>query len=150
MNINEFAQDFKENIELAIQMNDTDYDHELASAILEYIEDNGEVNYPELCVFQKTRARITAYDYNDEAESLDLFYLVKADNLLGKISNNKIDQGFNFLMSFYRESMNGTLLNSLDVTKNDEIVEVVNLVQSTKGMINQLRLYVITDGLTEP
>ena len=44
MNINEFAQDFKENIELAIQMNDTDYDHELASAILEYIEDSGEVN----------------------------------------------------------------------------------------------------------
>ena len=52
-------------------------------------------------------------------------------------------------MSFYRESMNNTLLKSIDVSSNDEIVEVAKLVQSTKGQINQLRLYVITDGLTE-
>lgn len=131
-------------------MGNTDYDQELASAILEYLEDNGEVNVPELCVFQKTRSRITAYDYNDEAESLDLFYLIKADTLLGKVNRSKIDQGFNYLMSFYRESMNGTLLKTVNVDNTDEIAEVAKLVQSTKGKINQLRLYVITNGLTDP
>ena len=131
-------------------MGNTDYDQELASAILEYLEDNGEVNVPELCVFQKTRTRITAYDYNDEAESLDLFYLIKAETLLGKVNKSKVDQGFNYLMSFYRESMNGTLLKAVNVDNNDEIAEVAKLVQSTKGKINQLRLYVITNGLTDP
>ena len=131
-------------------MGNTDYDQELASAILEYLEDNGEVNVPELCVFQKTRSRITAYDYNDEAESLDLFYLIKADTLLGKVNRSKIDQGFNYLMSFFRESMNGTLLKTVNVDTTDEIAEVAKLVRSTKGKINQLRLYVITNGLTEP
>ena len=131
-------------------MGNTDYDQELASAILEYLEDNGEVNVPELCVFQKTRTRITAYDYNDEAESLDLFYLIKAETLLGKVNKSKVDQGFNYLMSFYRESMNGTLLKAVNVGNNDEIAEVAKLVQSTKGKINQLRLYVITNGLTDP
>ena len=131
-------------------MGNTDYDQELASAILEYLEDNGEVNVPELCVFQKTRTRITAYDYNDEAESLDLFYLIKAETLLGKVNKSKIEQGFNYLMSFYRESMNGTLLKSVNVDNNDEIAEVAKLVQSTKGKINQLRIYVITNGLTDP
>ena len=131
-------------------MGNTDYDQELASAILEYLEDNGEVNVPELCVFQKTRTRITAYDYNDEAESLDLFYLIKAETLLGKVNKSTVDQGFNYLMSFYRESMNGTLLKAVNVGNNDEIAEVAKLVQSTKGKINQLRLYVITNGLTEP
>ena len=131
-------------------MGNTDYDQELASAILEYLEDNGEVNVPELCVFQKTRTRITAYDYNDEAESLDLFYLVKAETLLGKVNKSKIEQGFNYLMSFYRESMSGTLLKAVNVDNNDEIAEVAKLVQSTKGKINQLRLYVITNGLTDP
>lgn len=150
MDIREFAQEFQENIKMAVDMGNTDYDQELASAILEYIEDNGEVNVPELCAFQKTRTRITAYDYNDEAESLDLFYLIKSETLLGKINNNKIEQGFNYLMSFYRESMNNTLLKSVNVDNNDEIVEVAKLVQSTKGKINQLRLYIITDGLTEP
>lgn len=150
MDLREFASDFQENIKMAVEMGNTDYDQELASAILEYLEDNGEVNVPELCVFQKTRTRITAYDYNDEAESLDLFYLIKAETLLGKVNKGKIDQGFNYLMSFYRESMNGTLLKSVSVGNNDEIAEVAKLVQSTKGKINQLRLYVITNGLTDP
>ena len=150
MDLREFASDFQENIKMAVEMGNTDYDQELASAILEYLEDNGEVNVPELCVFQKTRTRITAYDYNDEAESLDLFYLIKAETLLGKVNKSKIDQGFNYLMSFYRESMNGTLLKAVNVDNNDEIAEVAKLVQSTKGKINQLRLYVITNGLTDP
>ena len=150
MDLREFASDFQENIKMAVEMGNTDYDQELASAILEYLEDNGEVNVPELCVFQKTRTRITAYDYNDEAESLDLFYLIKVDTLLGKVNRNKIDQGFNYLMSFYRESMNGTLLKAVNVDNTDEIAEVAKLVQSTKGKINQLRLYVITNGLTDP
>lgn len=149
MDIKEFTQDFHDNIKMAVEMSNADPDEELASAILEYIEDSGEVNVPELCVFQKTRTRLTAYDYNDEAESLDLFYLIKADTFLGKVNKNKVQQGFNFLMAFHREAMNDTLLKSVDVNENDEIVEVAKLVKSTKGKINQLRLYVITDGLTD-
>lgn len=80
MDIKEFAQEFQDNVATATEMSNTDYNQELASAILEYLEDNGEVNAPEICTFQKTRTRITAYDYNDEAESLDLFYLIKADS----------------------------------------------------------------------
>lgn len=150
MDIREFAAEFQESVKTAAEMGNTDYEQELASSILEYLEDNGEVNVPELCVFQKTRTRITAYDYNDEAESLDLFYLIKAETLLGRVNKSKIDQGFNYLMSFYRESMSGTLLKSVNVANNDEIAEVAKLVQSTKGKINQLRLYVITNGLTDP
>ena len=69
--------------------------------------------------------------------------------MLGKVNKSKIEQGFNYLMSFYRESMNGTLLKSVSVDNTDEIAEVAKLVQSTKGKINQLRLYVITNGLTD-
>lgn len=150
MDIKEFAQEFIENVKMSVDMSDSDYDQELATSILEYMEDNGEVNAPEICSFQKTRTRITAYDYNDEAESLDLFYLIKADTLLGKINNSRVQQGFNYLMSFYREAMNGQLFKNTDVAPSDEIVEVAKLVQSTKGQIKQLRVYVITDGLTDP
>ena len=150
MDIREFATNFIENVKTAAELECKDYDQELAESILEYIQDTGEVNAPELCVFQKTRTRITAYDYNDEAESLDLFYLVKADTILGKINKNKIEQGFNYLMSFYREAMNDTLLKAVNISTTDEIAEVAKLVKSTKGNINQLRIYVITDGLTDP
>lgn len=150
MDLREFAIDFIETANISAESGSGDYTQELASSILDYIQDNGEVNVPEICTFKKTRARLTAYDYNDEAESLDLFYLIKADTILGKINNSKVMQGFNYLKSFYREAMNDTLLRSADVTKTDEIVEVAKLVQSTKGNINQLRLYVITDGMTDP
>lgn len=150
MDIREFAQEFQDNVKTASEIGNSDYDQELAGAILEYLEDNGEVNAPEICAFQKTRTRITAYDYNDEAESLDLFYLVKADTLLGKVNNNKVQQGFNYLMSFYREAMNDTLLSAVNIENTDEIAEVAKLVQSTKGKINLLRIYVITNGLTDP
>lgn len=53
MDIKEFAQEFLDNINVAVEMGNTDYDQELASAILEYLEDNGEVNNPEICSFQK-------------------------------------------------------------------------------------------------
>ena len=150
MDIKEFAKDFIDNIKLSAEMNGTDYDLELATGILEYMEDNGEVNNPEICAFQKTRARITAYDYNDEAESLDLFYLIKADSVLGKVNNNKVQQGYNYLMAFHREATNGQLFKEKDLKPSDEIVEVAQLVQSSKGQIKQLRIYVITDGLTDP
>ena len=150
MDIKEFAQEFIANITMSVEMTGSDYDQELATSILEYMEDNGEVNAPEICSFQKTRSRITAYDYNDEAESLDLFYLIKADTLLGKVNNSRIMQGFTYLKSFYGEAMNGQLFKNQDVAPSDEIVEVAKLVQSTKGLINQLRLYIITDGLTDP
>lgn len=150
MNIKEFAQEFIDNVKTAVEMSEKDYDLELASDILEYVTDSGEINAPELCYFQKTRSRITAYDYNDEAESLDLFYLIKSDTLVGKVNNNKVQQGFNYLQSFYRETMDGSLLRGQNIVVSDEMSEVITLIQSTKGQISQLRLYVITDGLTDP
>ena len=150
MDIKEYAQEFIDNIKMSADMSGADYDHELATSILEYIEDNGEVNAPQVCSFKKTRSRITAYDYNDEIESLDLFYLIKADTLLGKVNNGKLDQGFNYLSSFYREAMDGSLFKNTDVEETDEIAEVARLVQSSKGNISQLRLYIITDGQTDP
>ena len=150
MDIKEFAQEFIDNIKMSVDMTGADYDQELAAGILEYIEDNGEVNAPQVCSFKKTRSRITAYDYNDEVESLDLFYLIKVDTLLGKVNNGRLDQGFNYLSSFYREAMDGSLFKNTDVEETDEIAEVARLVQSTKGNISQLRLYIITDGQTDP
>ena len=126
MDLKEFAQEFKESAEIAAENGGNDLDLELASSILEYLEDNGEVNVPEICAFKKTRARITAYDFNSEAESLDLFYFIKADTLLGKINNSKVHQGFNYLSVFFREAMDGSLMRTPGIEENDEIVLLEN------------------------
>ena len=150
MNIKEFAQELIENTKLSAELNGVDFDEELATTIIEYIADTGEVNAPEICSFKKTRARITAYDYNDEAESLDLFYIERADSLVGKINNNRVQQGFNYLMRFYNEAMAGVLLKEGEEEEFGEIAQIAELIQSTKGKISQLRIYLLTDGLTDP
>jgi hypothetical protein len=150
MTIKEFAQQLSDNVNMSVEANGTNYDEELARSIIDYMEDSGEVNAPELCTFSKTRTRITAYDYNDEAESLDLFYLVRADTLAGTVNNSKVNKGFGYLQAFYREAMDGSIFRNINVDSSDEIVEVAKLVQSTKGNVNLLRLYILTDGLTDP
>ena len=151
MNIREFAQEILENAKMSTEASGNDLNTELAQTILDYMIDSGEVMAPEICTFKKTRARITAYDYNDEAESLDLFYFDSAETLVGKVNNNKVQQGFNYLMRFYHESMDGTLLrNAENEDANGEIEEVAELIRSTKGNISQLRIFFLTDGLTDP
>ena len=150
MNIKEFAQELIDNTKLSAELNGVDFEEELATTIIEYIADTGEVNAPEICSFKKTRARITAYDYNDEAESLDLFYIERADSLVGKINDNRVQQGFNYLMRFYNEAMAGVLLKEGEEEEYGEIAQIAELIQSTKGKINQLRIYLLTDGLTNP
>ena len=76
MDIKEFAKELIDGVNMSVEMTGADYDEELAKSILEYLVENGEVNAPEVCTFKKTQSRITAYDYNDEAESLDLFFLI--------------------------------------------------------------------------
>ena len=158
MDIIEFAEQLDSEIKSEIDKNGIEdgqiwkelYKTELASRIIEYMIDNGEVGAPELCRFQKTKARITAYDYNSDAESLDLFYLIKADNLASNINREKIHKGFEYLVTFYNEAMESKLFRGQSIDINDEISEVADLIKSTRGKINQLRLYIITDGLTEP
>ena len=40
MDIKEFAQEFIENVKMSVEMTGADYDQELATSILEYMEDN--------------------------------------------------------------------------------------------------------------
>ena len=46
--------------------------------------------------------------------------------------------------------MESKLFRGQSIDINDEISEVADLIKSTRGKINQLRLYIITDGLCEP
>lgn len=150
MDIKEFAQEILDSAALSAELQETDFEEELAKTIIDYIVDTGEVNAPEICTFKRTRARITAFDYNDEAESLDLFYLLKADSLVGKINNSKLNQAFSFLYRFYKEASSGVILQADNVSKDDEIYEVAQLIQSARDSISQMRLYILTDGLTNP
>lgn len=148
MDIKEFATDFMENVNSMVEYNGANFDEELTEDLLEYVMDTGEISAPEICLFRHRDKAISAYDFNEEANSLDLFLLVKTDTLLGKINNDKIDEAFNKMTRTYLSSIDGTIFNKVaDVPAS--INEVAELIKSTSGKISSLRLFVLTNGLTE-
>ncbi len=148
MDIREFATQFMENVNAMVDMEGSTPEEEIAQSIIEYMEDAGEVGAPEICSFKKKGAAISAYDYNDENNSLDLFILVPTDTLLGKINNGKIDSAFSKMYRFYDEVTKGTLLKD-DESPNSELQDAQDLIASCKGKVGTLRLYVLTNGLSE-
>lgn len=148
MDLQEFAESFNEGIDLAVEMSGNDYDEELISSILEYVVDTGEVTAPELCVFKKPSLALSAYDYNEETNSLDLFLLVKTDTKLGKINDTKVLSAFNNMSNLYEQVVQDRLTKGLE-NPNDVIFEVNALVKSSIGKISLIREFVLTNGLSE-
>ena len=151
MDLKSFYTSVAENIKSSQEQDGTTYDEEYIKTIIDYMILSGEVSAPTLCFFNKTRSRLSAYDYDFETGSLDLFLFVRANSACGRINKDRLDKSFNQLMSFYRESMEGKILGTAkDVNNFDEIVEVSQLVKSTEGNKSLLRLFILTDGVADP
>lgn len=148
MDLKEFAQEFLEAAQLSIEDTNRDLEEQLTEDMLEYVIDGGQVEAPQICMFKKTGARISAYDYNEETGSLDLFLFHHTKTLLGKVNNGDVEDLFNRMFRFYKEVIDGKLLKS-DQTPTDELAEVIELFLSTKGKVDTLRMFVLTDGMTD-
>ena len=109
-----------------------------------------------MCESDRTRQCLTAYCYNEEAEgdeesSLDLFYLIKADDVLGQIANEIVQERFCELNRFYNDARGEKIQRTANVQATDEIYQIAQIIHnaSRSGRINLLRLYIITDGVVD-
>lgn len=146
MNLQEFEQEFMEGVNFSMEMEGIDLESALTENIMEYLQDTGEVGAPIVAPFKKTKAAISAYDYNEEANSLDMFITIQPDTPLGKVNNGKIDDAFNRLMRFYNEALDGTVEKTVE-DKASAVMEAVDLIKDTKGKVDALRMFVLTNGL---
>ena len=148
MDLKEFAADFMETVYDSVNNDSKDLEEELTESILDYVTDSGDACAPTICTFKKTRARINAYDYNDDGNSLDLFILIKAPTLLGKISNSEIDKNFSRLYGFFDQILKGRI-NNFESEPFDDYTEISELIKEAVKSCSTLRLFVLTNGLSE-
>ena len=146
MTLQEFASEFMEGIEISVDMEGADRESAIAEGFIDYLQLSGEVGAPIISPFKKTKAAISAYDYNEEANSLDFFLVLPPDTMLGKVNNTKIDDAFNRMMRFYEECLSGAVEASVS-DKTSAVMEAVDLVKDVKGKVEMLRMYVLTNGL---
>ena len=146
MNITSFAQYVADSAQELAEINDADINTELTRYYLGCLEECGEVSAPEICVFSEGRAKLSAYDYNDEAESLDLFLFIHASSLMQRV-DSRIETGFKYLQEFYNQCLK--LKAPFKGGEKDfaaEVQDAINVVRESKGKVNVIRFYILTDG----
>ena len=149
MDIKEFVQ---EKVSIAQQMaieNDTGVDTEMARMILTCMEDADEVLSPDMCELELPSIRITAFDYNDEAEVLDLFLYVKASSPGGTLGATALDRAYNRLYSFYLKAIQPKAFSGKDKAFSTEVQDAIEVIRDSRGKINTIRLFVLTDGVVK-
>ena len=146
MNITSFAQYVADSTQELAEINDADINTELTRYYLGCMEECGEVSAPEICMFSEGRAKLSAYDYNDEAESLDLFLFIHASSLMQRV-DSRIETGFKYLQEFYNQCLK--LKAPFKGGEKDfaaEVQDAINVVRESKGKVNVIRFYILTDG----
>lgn len=147
MNIKEFAQYVLETVKDSAESNKTDITTEIARYYLDCMEDCDEVSAPEICFFTGTRAKLTAYDYNDEANSLDLFLFVHASTIASRV-DAQIKTGIKYLMEFYNQCVKKkSPFSGSEHEFEGEVQDAINIIREAKGKVDIIRFFLLTDGV---
>lgn len=142
------VEQFKEELDDQLTLAD-DPKEELTNMIIGYIQGMGDVDQVNICSYDNGKGvALDAWGFNGDEEmtSIDLFLTVYADPEKGKkISANDLDRHFNWLVRFYEQSINGSMLGKIEDTRSD-LYQVADLIHSTEN-IARVRLFLLTNAI---
>lgn len=147
MNLKEFAADFTENILISTEIGERSQEDEITSDIIDYIIDTGDVIEPELCHFKQRGIKVNAYDFDPDANTLDLFVtVIKPGVGLQNVSDSDITDAYQKLYKFYKEAASEKLMQKIDES-NETAYELIQIIQDTKDSLENIRFFVLTNGM---
>lgn len=123
MNIKDFSSDIFASALRNSQENNTNIDIEIAQNMLDIMSECGEIVSYEMCPFKMRRTSLTAYSYNEDLESLDLFLFSKSQTPMGKISIDFVIDKYDELNSFYREALRSTPFYGAELSDDVKILD---------------------------
>lgn len=142
------VEQFKEELDDQLTLAD-DPKEELTNMIIGYIQGMGDVDQVNICGYDNGKGvALDAWGFNGDEEMtlIDLFLTVYADPEKGKkISANDLDRHFNWLVRFYEQSINGSMLGKIEDTRSD-LYQVADLIHSTEN-IARVRLFLLTNAI---
>ena len=142
------VEQFKEDLDDQLMMADNPKD-ELTNMIVGYIQGMGDVDQVNICSYDNGKGVALdgwGFSGDDEMTSIDLFLTVYANpDSSKKISANELDRHFNWLVRFYEQSINGTMLGKIEDAKSD-LYQVADLIHSTDH-IDRVRLFLLTNAI---
>lgn len=147
MDIKKFAQEVFETVQDTMDTYCVDYDTAITKMFIDCMEDCDEVSSPDICMFSHPRERLSAYDLNEEADSLDLFLFVRANSMTAR-ADSKVESGFKCLRAFYDQCLKRKASFGGNESEFDsEVQEAISLIRESKGNVDVVRFYILTDGM---
>jgi hypothetical protein len=146
MDLSEFAIEFLESALITVEDEKISQEDSITNDILEYTIDSGDVIAGELCHYKVKGIKINAWNYDEENEAIDLFVTIfKSEQRLTKVSDKDIIDSFNKAENFFWSAREGKL--SAKVDESDiAIFDVVQIVEQSKNIVKNLRIFVLTNG----
>lgn len=146
MDLSEFAVDFLEGSLITVEDEKISQEDSITNDILEYLFDSGEVIAAELCHYKVRGIKINAWNYDDENDSIDLFVTIfKSDPRLTRVSDKDILDAFNKAENFFWSAREGKLSSKVEEAEIT-IFDVVQVIEQTKDVVKNIRIFVLTNG----
>src|ERR1700744_5182213 len=146
MQLEEFAIEFLEGALITVEEEKISQEDSITNDILEYTIDSGEVIAGELCHYKVRGIKINAWNYDEENEAIDLFVTIfKSEARLQKVADKDIEDAFDKGKNFFWAARNGKLSSKVDES-DTAIFDLVQIVEQTRDMVKNLRIFVFTNG----
>lgn len=147
MTIEDFAKNFLEDILALSQATDEgEYQENVFTEnAYGYLVEIGECFDPEVAYYSARGAKLNAWEYNYDNDSLDLFVSIFDNSQsIGKITKGLINEAFKKCRHFLESSLAG---NNAGLEESSRAYEVAQTIQETKNATQNIRIFLLTNCL---
>lgn len=159
-NVKEFYQEFMQQVREEATNSGTSSEQQLTSFALEYIKDDGSINYPDLITCSNTSVKptdgsyykITAFDYSEETGVLDLFTTVYFESdSVSELKKSHLERSCGWLTRFLNLSIEKDEFYKYYQNEDPDVADIIYTIRSEYKAknISLIRLFIISNGLVK-
>ncbi len=150
LTITKFYSELRDQILLAADTETSGWQDEdfLTSAMLDYLEEAGEVDTPIICPFRERGLQLNAYAISEDYECVDIFVSILSDGETPQsVSQTDVDAAVKRALQLYRKATND-LYTSFQ--RDNDTYEFAVTIHKKKALIKKVRVIALTNGLVKP
>lgn len=149
MNIEEFAEEFRQEVLSRCENEDSEHFREdkFTEVMVEYLEQANEVDDGEICFHKNSKSgeKLNGFNISPDGECLDLF--ISCFN--GKVPpesvpNSEVKQHFKWLRCFFEAALDGAHRH---LEESSLVFDVAQQIHAFKNDLAKARLFLLTDGI---
>lgn len=150
MTLEQFAQDFRQDVLASAEIDDSEdfAENAFSRRMLEYIAEAGELGDADVCNYRGGGLKLNGYELNAEDESLDLAVSIYTGQIPPiRIEKARVDQALRQLTAFLKRAMDGLHKKIEETHPAFSAAQSIWLFFKENGYFSRVRFFLLCDGL---